>query len=449
MVAISIYNQRVNEAKKDEELERLAKEDDLTSLYNFDYFTKLSKEILLNARPGEYIFLFFNIENFKSYNDLKSFDEGNVLLRKIANLIISNFEKDIVARQADDHYVVLTKEKEETIIEKAHAIQDGINMMTEDVYLVLKVGSRVVNDLSEDPRHSMDKARYAATTIKNKANLIYLEYDKRMDEEFHRIQYVLNNIDNAVNNGWIKAYYQPVVWADNMELCGCEALARWIDPEYGFLNPGEFIPILEQYRLIDKLDLAIYKCVCENIRYCLDNDIPIVPISLNFSRLDFELMDAVGEFERLVEEYNVPKELLHVEITESALTDDDGKLERSINKIHDDGFALWLDDFGSGYSSLNVLKDYNFDVIKLDMKFLSGFDSNEKTKVIIDSVISMARRVGMLTLTEGVETMNEAEFLKDAGCGRLQGYLISKPIPYDEILKKIEEGQYKVSNKTI
>ena len=207
--------------------------------------------------------------------------------------------------------------------------------------------------------------------------------------------------------------------------------------------------MLEESRQIHKLDKAIFEIVCKDLRNAFDYKLPAVPVSINFSRLDFELMDAVEVFEGLVEKYKIPKEYVHVEITESALNDELGFLDKAIKKFEEDGFAIWLDDFGSGYSSLNVLKDYNFDVLKIDMKFLSNFSTNQRAKDIIDCVIKLADSLGMKSLTEGVETKEQAEFLKEAGCLRLQGYLFGKPITREQLLEDIKEGKYELSSRTL
>jgi EAL domain-containing protein (putative c-di-GMP-specific phosphodiesterase class I) len=157
-------------------------------------------------------------------------------------------------------------------------------------------------------------------------------------------------------------------------------------------------------------------------------------------------MDVIGILEGLVSKYSVPKEYLHVEITESALADDEGFLTKCVSRLKERGYALWLDDFGSGYSSLNVLKDFDFDVMKIDMKFLSGFENNAKAQPLIESVISMAEKLGMRTLTEGVETASEREFLSNANCERLQGYLFGKALPFEELQAKIKSGELPVSD---
>ena len=158
-------------------------------------------------------------------------------------------------------------------------------------------------------------------------------------------------------------------------------------------------------------------------------------------------MDAVGELESLVTKYDIPKELIHVEVTESALTDNFAKLNAAMNQIKELGYSLWLDDFGSGYSSLNVLKDYQFDVIKIDMRFLSNLENSEKSRTLIDCIIKMANRINMLTLTEGVETKAQADFLNKVGCDRLQGYLFGKPIPKEDLYCRIDNGELVVSHK--
>ena len=207
--------------------------------------------------------------------------------------------------------------------------------------------------------------------------------------------------------------------------------------------------MLEEYRLIHKLDKAIFESACKDLREAIDSGKPVVPVSLNFSRLDFELMDAVEVLDSLVRKYQIPKDMIHVEVTESALTDNFGALVEAMNRIKELGYSLWLDDFGSGYSSLNVLKDYQFDVIKIDMRFLSNLESSEKSRTLIDCIIQMANRINMLTLTEGVETRVQADFLKKVGCDRLQGYLFSKPVAKDVLYDRIANGELVVSNKRL
>lgn len=450
MVAISIYSQRMTEASKSQELERIAIYDDLTGMHNLYYFVSETEKIIRGGTEDikDKLVLFLNIENFKTYNNQFGHTAGDAFLKSTAEKILNIFEGDICARRADDHFLVFTDNTDE-MREKLNRFEAELKGRQDEVYMALKAGGCPIKSSDDDINVIIDSARYACTTIKNKYGQNYSEYDDIMDKIYHRSQYVVNNIDSAIANGYIKPYYQPVVWSDSNELCGCEALARWDDPQYGLLSPGVFIPVLEECRQIHKLDKCIFESVCRDISLAKEKGIPFVPVSLNFSRLDFELMDAVNILLGLVDRYNIPKEFLHVEITESALTDDQNKLNNSINAFKEKGFAVWLDDFGSGYSSLNVLKDYKFDVMKIDMVFLRNFSGNREAREIIDCIIQLAKRLDMMTLTEGVETDEQATFLEQAGCDRFQGYLYGKPMPFDELMKKIDEGVYTVSNKLL
>jgi len=448
-ICFAIYHGRLNEAKKTTELEKSAREDALTGICSFSYFVEQAKERIqgLTERFDENVFLFLDVHNFKAFNDQRGFEAGNQCLTAIAGYITGLFPDSLCARQGDDHFAVFTDAPD--IQEKLAELDRLVHEYDPEILMCINCGAYHLSSNGEDPRMAIDRARYAADTIKNRFQTVYAEYDKKMSDQYHKKLYVINNIDNAVKNGWIVPFYQPVVWSDTEELCGCEALARWMDPVYGQLYPNEFIPVLEEYRLIHKLDRSIFESVCRDLRTNLDAGKPVVPVSLNFSRLDFELMDAVQELEDLVATYSIPKELIHVEVTESALTDDFIKLNEATNRIKELGYALWLDDFGSGYSSLNVLKDYQFDVVKIDMRFLSNLENSEKAKTLIDCIIKMANRIDMLTLTEGVETETQAEFLNKAGCNRLQGYLFGKPVPKSEFDRRIEENELKVSDKLL
>ena len=449
-ICFAIYHGRLSEAKKEKALEKSAKEDFLTGMYNFNHFSMLAKgmvQSLPDENIGDNVFLFIDIHNFKAFNDQRGFEAGDKFLITLGNYVSDIFSDSLCARQADDHFVVLTSVND--LEDRLNKLNDLVHDYDDEILLSINCGAYHLSTDREDPRLAIDRARYAAHLIKNRFQTVYSEYDKTMSEAYHKRLYVVNNIDNAVENGWIVPFYQPVVWSDTKELCGCEALARWMDPVYGQLFPGEFIPVLEEYRLIHKLDKSIFESVCKDLRKAQDEGRPLVPVSLNFSRLDFELMDAVGELENVVTKYGISKDLIHVEVTESALTDNFSKLNESMNRIKELGYSLWLDDFGSGYSSLNVLKDYQFDVIKIDMRFLSNFENSEKSRILIDCIVHMANRINMLTLTEGVETKLQAEFLDKIGCSRLQGYLFGKPIPKDELFRRIESGELTVSEKQL
>ena len=445
MVAISIYHQRQREALKTEASMKAAITDQLTGVPNMNRFQDWAISHIEKHPNEEMIYLYFNIENFKTYNDAFGYSGGNDLLVSVGQTIGEVFLGEPFARQADDHFVVLTEV--DGFPERIEKVRKSIIQKTPDeMYLDINVGGFCVRGDKNDPRLGLDRARYASSLLENHPNLHFMEYDDAMHERFRLRQYIINNIDKAVRQGHIQVYYQPVVWSKDRNLCSCEALARWIDPDMGFLSPGEFIPVLEECRQINKLDLCIMETVCRDMSERLKKNIPVVPTSINFSRLDFELMDAVAELERLVEAYRIPRKYIHVEITESALTDDMEGLRSTMNKLREKGYSLWLDDFGSGYSSMNVLKDYHFDVLKIDMVFLKNFESNENARKIIKCVIDLADALGMKTLMEGVETQYAADYLEEAGCGRLQGYYYGKPMPYADVYQMVEDKKLTISS---
>ena len=447
MVSISMYAQRHDEARKDEKLEFLATTDALTGIYSFGHFLNLvdekrSKEKLLD----KWCYVFFDILGFKIYNYQKGFTAGNEFLRTVSKILVEGFPDGYICRQADDHFVgfIPLEHADEVFAD----VNEKIKALDKDIQPYLIAGVCVYTKEEEESSRSVEKARYACIELKhNNMGRTSLYYDQEMHNLYRKKQYIVRHIDEAIENRHIKAFYQPVVWSKDGTLCGAESLARWEDPKYGFLNPGQFVGALEQAQTIYKLDLEILRIVCENLRHNIDHKLAVFPISINFSRIDFIAVDIVSLIDEIVTEYNVPKNLLHIEITESALTDDGDLLLECTRRLKKLGYSLWLDDFGSGYSSFNVLKDFEFDVLKLDMKFLEGFDSNEKAKVLIKSVVSLADLIGMKTLSEGVETEEQSQFLKTIKCGRLQGYHYSKPIPYEELMQKIDEKTFVVSKE--
>ena len=453
MVAISIYNQRLSEAKKDEELEELATKDKITHLLSFEYFVVLAREKMLedDIGAGKGIYLFINILGFKIYNEKKGFEEGNKFLKETGAIITECFPDSLITRQSDDHFVVFTRFDDiKDIEDKIAKVNHLVGAKDPDIRLGIQAGGNITVENDEKPRICADKARYAYVHLKQKKTTQLLAlYDKKMHDDYLMAQYVVTHIDQAIENGYVRPYYQPVVWSKGRTLCGVEALARWIDPQYGFLSPGKFIPALESASAVYKLDAEILRLVCKDIRENMDNGLPVLPVSINFSRADFGLVDIVEIVNKVTEEYNVPHHLIHVEITESALTDEEDVLKDTIKRLHENDFATWLDDFGSGYSSFNVLKDFEFDVLKLDMAFLIGFNGNEKAKALIKAVISLANEIGMRTLCEGVETAEQAAFLESADCGRLQGYLYGKPLSREELLEKIKKGEFELSSDVL
>lgn len=247
----------------------------------------------------------------------------------------------------------------------------------------------------------------------------------------------MDHLQEALDKKYIKIYLQPVIRSISGTLASAEALSRWVDPVYGLLSPADFIPALEESRQIQKLDLYVLEEICKTYRARVSQGLPVIPISFNLSRIDFYSGSIFEEVDAIVRKYRVPHHMIHVEITESVFIKDGVSISTQIDKFRDAGYEMWMDDFGSGYSSLNVLKDYHFDEIKIDMAFLSSF--TEKAKDIIKSTVRMAKDIGIHTLVEGVETEEQLQFIRSIGCEKIQGWYYGKPMPLAELEDCMQE----------
>ncbi|MCR5657006.1 MAG: EAL domain-containing protein [Butyrivibrio sp.] len=255
-------------------------------------------------------------------------------------------------------------------------------------------------------------------------------------------EYVIENIDQAIENEWIEVFYQPVIRTVTGQLCGVESLSRWVDPQVGLLFPDKFIGALEDAQIIHKLDCYMVEKVCKDLHEFTKAAVPIVPVSVNFSRLDFLMCDMLEVVENAVKKYDIPRDYIHIEITESMFISDEFLMHGVISSFRKAGYEIWMDDFGSGYSSLNLLKDNQFDMLKMDMNFITSF--TEKSKAIMRSTISMAKDIGMKTLAEGVETEEQVEFLKNIGCEMIQGYFYGRPEKMMDMFSHLAEKRISV-----
>lgn len=268
-----------------------------------------------------------------------------------------------------------------------------------------------------------------------------------MDRKMTEQEYVAR-LESAVADGSIFVCYQPKINHSTERMIGAEALMRWNDKEFGLQYPSDFIPVLEKHDLLHKADIAVFKMVCRLQRKLLDEGISPVPISCNMSRYDIFHKEYVDTIENIRVRYGIPVNLLHVEITESSAIGGMELVLLAIEKLHAYGYTVEMDDFGSGYSSLNVLKDLPVDMIKLDMRFFSGSLSG-RGGTIISAVVRMARWLDTPVIAEGVETMSQADYMKSIGCFYIQGYLYSKPLPEDAFIEMIIKSEHEAITPAI
>ena len=387
-------------------------------------------------QSGKATFLYFNMENFRLVNQRYGFQAGNQLLIHIAEVLGDVFGAVPMARLNDDRFVVMTRAAHVALeVERARtAIYEAEPRLS----FVVKVGVYEPEAGVADIALILDRAKLACDSIKGMYDRDIAWFDPSMEEALNLRTYLVTHFYEALEKGWIEVFYQPEVRALTREICGFEALARWRDPERGLISPGVFVPVLEDAHLIDRLDLYVLQRVCEDLHHIRREGLDVTHISVNLSRIDFQLNDMLQEVKSICCAYGVPRGFLHIEITESALNESDAFLRQEIARLRSAGFELWMDDFGSGYSSLNNLKDFQFDMIKIDMAFLRDFETKPQSRVIISAVVDMAKKLGLHTLAEGVETEEQYAFLKSIGCEVLQGYLFSPPVPFEEIRPVLE-----------
>ena len=327
---------------------------------------------------------------------------------------------------------------EEEILEKMEEFREAVHNYEKGLKMKIKAGIYRAKGNEDDPVIMVDRAKMACDDIIRVYDRDNNFYTEELDKRNELRQYVIDNFENAFKQRYFKVYYQKEVRSITRKVCGYEALARWLDPKYGIISPAVFIEVLESVHLIHRLDIYMIDQVCCDLRDDIDSGYEVEPISVNLSRLDFELCDIMSEIDKCRERYDIPKKLLHIEVTESAIAAGSDFLGKHIKKFRDAGYEVWMDDFGAGYSSFNNLKDYDFDVVKIDMGFLREFETNQKSRIILASIVHMAKELGIHTLAEGVETEEQYEFLLKIGCEKMQGYLFGKPKPVSEFVRNVD-----------
>ena len=405
---------------------RIRNTDETTGLMSGEYFRMKLNDLVNSEQKTGYAICYYNIVHFTAYNEKNGFEAGNTLLREVGSVLRKVHQHNaLVARLSDDHFAVCApKEKIESEVKLIHGLVRGIQM---GAGVEIITGIYYFKQEDTEPRLCIDRAKYACDTLKSTAPLPYRTYDKELDDKVKRERYIVENIDKALAYGHIEVYYQPIISAISGKVINCEALARWNDPVYGMISPTDFVEILEQHYKIHKLDQHVIRKVCQDLNELKGGGYNTVPVSVNLSRRDMQMMDAVSYVDTTLKTYNISKDMIIIEITETAIADDVNYMLAQMARFREAGYKVWLDDFGSGYSSLNILKDFEFDGIKLDMLFLRSF--NSRSQQIVGSLINMSKSLSISVLAEGVENEEQLGFLKDIGCDKAQGYLISRPEP--------------------
>jgi EAL domain-containing protein (putative c-di-GMP-specific phosphodiesterase class I)/GGDEF domain-containing protein len=444
VVVIAVQRVRAIHADQEEKVRMLVDHDPLTGAYSMNGFRKKAEE-LLRLHPDEtHIIGYINFKSFKYINDSLGRKAGDDLLRfYVAKASEFLAEDEAIGRLEADHFAVLTRldgderllSDEENVLDptRNYFIDRGKETRVQicgGVYVLVPEDYRNI-----DIDHMLDLARVAEKRVRDTRKDGCEFYNPEQWEKGKRVADVVSHLPLAIKNGELRVWYQPQVNYVTGDVTGAEALCRWEHGKLGWIRPSEFIPVLEETGLIYDLDCFIWEEVCKDLARWNEQGMR-QSVSVNLSRCDIrDGGDIAGHFSRLMREHGLTPDQLRVEVTETAFVEDPGLLISTTEKLRELGIVVEMDDFGSGYSSLHMLKEVPVDRIKLDMHFLTSSGDLEKGRIIVSDMIGLVGRLGMEMIAEGVETKGQADFLREHGCSEMQGYYFFKPMPVESFEK--------------
>lgn len=415
--------------------------DKLTGLYDGVTFCRMVKNAVAEDNEKKYALILFDIEKFKIVNELYGFDFADEVLEFIAFNMRNIFKETdaVICHFMSDFFGIFTEyDSEEDLIEMVKQISSKTSLY-KNVPVSLSFGIHKIRDRSLSPRLICDYANMAKKTVKGNRIVNYAFYTEKIKNRILEDKYIENEMEYALKNGQFSMYLQPKYNISTSEIIGAEALVRWVHPKKGLIMPDKFIPLFEKNGFIVNLDKYIWEQACIEIRKWIDSGQTPVPISVNVSRVNVGNPKLIEILDSLVEKYKIDKKYLELEITETVYYDDQNHLIETLNQLKKADYTLLMDDFGSGFSSLNMLKNTPFDILKIDRNFLNETMVTDKGKKIILHTISLSNDIGINTVAEGVETKEQAEYLLECGCNVAQGYYYSKPVElnvFDEMFHK-------------
>lgn len=433
VVILFVINNRNNK-----QLSTLAFVDPVTKGYSQIRFEEEAWKNIQAAGPGMYTFMSLNVANFKLINDTFGTHDGDLILKHIHDVCKSLLKQDeLICRSFSDNFDLLLKtDSQDKMLEFLSNVTQEINAFNnhsiEKYYLLLTSGVYQITDPDLSIVHVRDRANVARKSGKIAIGndlFVCVFYSELERQKQHRSKNLENKMNDALVNDRFVVYFQPKVRLKDKKIVGAEALVRWDDPEWGLVPPNEFIPFFEQNHFIIQIDLYVFEQVCKYMRGWLDAGLNPVPISVNLSKVHLNEKDFLQKFINIRKKYGIPPQYLEMELTETILSENADLVINVVQQIHQLGLECSIDDFGSGYSSLNLLKDINADTLKLDKAFFSSPKADvPRERVIIESVVNLAKKLSMKTVAEGVETLEQMEFLEEINCDMVQGYVISKPV---------------------
>ena len=435
-----------NRTKHLREIKRILYTDELTGALSMAGFEKAASQILASDRTKKHFIVDFDISRFENYNSLHGRERGDELLRLIADTMMKYRSSDeFLARIYADHFVIFTaNDSTEALRERVASFNSRLIALTaSDTSILINYGIFEITDHSMPVREMIDCAVMAKQQVKGNAEDYIAIYDHEVRLRRTEDGALIAGMEAAMKNGEFVVFYQPK-FASQTGLITCsEALVRWFRSDGSIVRPDRFIDLFEGNGQIIKLDFYMLEEVCKKQREFAAKGLPLMSIAVNFSRSHLYDSSFVEEMTATIKKYDVPPSLIEIEFTERAMTEDLNVMKGCLQSLRSIGFSIAMDDFGSGYSSLNALKELPIDVVKLDKGFMD-FDqekNNESGRKVVRSVIDLAKQLSLKTVVEGVETKEQFEFLRDCGCDMIQGYYFSKPVDAAEYERLLSEQQ--------
>ncbi|MBQ5336641.1 MAG: EAL domain-containing protein, partial [Oscillospiraceae bacterium] len=417
--------------------------DEVTGLFNRFAFFRVADTILEDNPDDEFVIYISEVDGIKGYNEKNGKEAGDALLRTIGEYMRNIGDECLAAgRFAGDQFVSLFRKDEKL---NSRLLELNVN----EAYSFFKGDAgidklRIRCAIYEDIEHGIpisetcDRALLALQTIRGKYGKTIVHYEASVLSEHRKKERIEDSMKEALEQNQFRVFYQPKHDVNTGELTGAEALIRWVHPDFGFMSPGEFIPVFEQNGFISEVDNFVWNRTCQNLNRWINKGLKVVPISINASKIDFMKPDFFDNLHRASTEMNVPPQLLHIEVTESLFTDQMDELVEILTKCQKNGYKIELDDFGSGYSSLNTLSVLPLDIVKMDMSLVKAI-TNFKNMRVFSACINLAKSLGLKTVSEGVETNEQMWTIRELGGDAIQGYLYSKPLSEDDFEKYLIE----------
>ena len=425
---------KLEQAAKDRqilEMRHYIELDSLTGIYNREAFYSKAAALLQSETEQEYAIVYLDISYFKVINDLFHVETGNLILKTAAayfKTISANL--GVCGRLEADHFALCLPVRTLQMDMLIQGLDDAVNSLSISHSILFYAGVYPVDNVFLPVDQMCDRAHMALNTVKGRYMTRYAHYDTNMRELILEEQMILREMEFALAEKQFQIYLQPVYSLKDKRTVSAEALVRWIHPLKGVISPARFIPIFERNGFIVKLDHFVWEEACKVLAEQKKAG-SVLPISVNVSRVNFYSGDFLDSVMALLQKYDLEPWMLKLEITETAYTENPRQLLSIMRSFQEKGFKVLMDDFGSGYSSLNMLKNVPVDILKVDMGFVQDVENSDRAALIMKSIVQMAEWIHMGVVIEGVETKPQLDFLEEIGCNDIQGYYFSKPLPVD------------------